>query len=64
MPGALTGHGAGDLLLVYAYHASDLSDPWKKHDPAAFTGNDLADMAPGWGYWVKLGAPHTWDVSY
>jgi hypothetical protein len=63
MPGALTSHGVSDLVLVYAYHAGD-SDVWKKYDPQASFGNDLLEMAPGWGYWIQLGGAHTWDVSY
>jgi hypothetical protein len=27
-------------------------------------GNDLLELAPGWGYWVKVSATHTWAVDY
>ena len=64
LPAALTGHGVSDLLLVYAYHANDTGDPWKKYDPAAPLGNDLDELAPAWGCWIRLSAPHTWDVTY
>lgn len=45
----------GQYNLVYAYDATDSADPWKKYDPAApfpFL-NDLSQMAPGKGYWIR-----------
>jgi hypothetical protein len=63
LPGALSGI---NFSLVYAYHANDLSDPWKLYDtnPAASGYNDLTALSPGWGYWVKVGTNGTWTVSY
>ena len=53
-----------DFTLVYAYHAND-ADVWKKFDPLAPAyNNDLTQMTPDWGYWIKVGANHTWDVDY
>jgi hypothetical protein len=66
LPGALEDHGVGtDFSLVYAYHANDLADPWKLFDQAApdWT-NDLIELSPGWGYWVKVSVDHTWSVEY
>ena len=64
LPEALTGHGVSDLLLVYAYHAGD-SDLWKVFDSnAPAWSNDLNELSPGWGYWVRLGGAHTWEVTY
>ncbi|MBC7262866.1 MAG: hypothetical protein H5T64_00735 [Chloroflexi bacterium] len=43
--------------LVYAYDASDTTDPWKKYDvnvPPFL--NDLTEMRPGWGYWIHVTA--------
>lgn len=42
--------------LVYAYMAADSADPWKKYDPNApfpFL-NDLAQVKPGQGYWLRM----------
>ena len=66
LPDALSSNGVGtDFTLVYAYHASDTADVWKLYDRTAPSySNDLLQMSPGWGYWVKLTAPHTWNVSY
>jgi uncharacterized repeat protein (TIGR02543 family) len=66
LPGALSTHGVGsDFTLVYAYHANDTGDLWKLFDQAAPAwANDLTALSSGWGYWVKVGGPHTWDVSY
>ncbi len=65
LPEILSDHGVGsDFSLVYGYDAADTSDHWKKYDPEAFIGNDLIQLAPGWGYWIKVGGPHTWAVSY
>ncbi len=68
LPEAFGDHGVGtDFSLVYAYHANDTSDPydpWKKFDRTAGFGNDLTTLSPGWGYWVKVGGIHNWDVTY
>ncbi len=65
LPSAFSNHGVGsDFSLVYAYHASDTADLWKKYDPQAGFGNDLLDLSPDYGYWVKVGGAHTWDVAY
>jgi hypothetical protein len=66
LPDALSLHGVGtDFSLVYAHHANDLADPWKMYDRIgpAFA-NDLPEMSPGWGYWVMVSVPHTWNVNY
>ncbi len=64
LPDAFSLNGVGsDFSLVYAYHAADTSDPWKKFDLSAPYGNDLTEIAPGWGYWVKLSAAHDWVVN-
>ena len=53
LPAALAGI-AGKYDLVYAYDAADAADPWKKYDPAAPAfANDLAQMGPGKGYWLR-----------
>jgi hypothetical protein len=66
LPAALVDHGVGtDFSIVYAYHANDTADPWKlfgRTVPA--WANDLTELEPGWGYWVKVTADHTWDVEY
>lgn len=45
----------GKFNLVYAYDASDPTDPWKKYDPNAppFT-NDLTHMQAWFGYWIRM----------
>ena len=66
LPAALSDNGVGtDFSLMYAYHASDTTDPWKlfgRTTPA--WANDLTELSPGWGYWVKVSADHTWSVKY
>jgi CSLREA domain-containing protein len=64
LPDVLSNHGVGtDFSLVYAYHASDGSVAWKLYDR---TGNpllnDLTELSPGWGYWIKASADHAWSV--
>ena len=64
LPGALSAHGVDtDFTLVYAYHASE-TDTWKKFDRTASIGNDLSVLSPDYGYWVKVGGDHIWDVGY
>ena len=52
---------AGKYDLVYAYYASDTADPWKKYNTAAppFL-NDLTEMRPGLGYWVRMTEACNW----
>ena len=45
---------SGNYTIVWAYNASDTGDPWKKFVPGAATGNDLASMVSGYGYWIRL----------
>ncbi|NPV42288.1 MAG: hypothetical protein HPY72_13235 [Anaerolineae bacterium] len=64
LPAILSSLGT-DYSLVYAYHPSDSSDPWKLYDrDGAAYANDLAALDPGWGYWIKASAAHTWSVPY
>jgi hypothetical protein len=67
LPGILTSNGIGSsgYSLVYAYHASDTSDPWKLYDRTGDSyANDLTALQPGWGYWIKVSTPATWTVPY
>jgi len=53
----------GKYDLVYAYDAWDAADPWKKYNTAAppFL-NDLTEMGPGWGYWIRVSEDCVWSV--
>jgi len=44
----------GNYSIIWAYNASDSTDHWKKYDPNAPFGNDLANMEPGKGYWIMM----------
>jgi hypothetical protein len=63
MPGVL---GSTDFSLVYAYHANDTSDPWKLYDVGVPDWvNDLNQLDPGWGYWIKVGTDdQDWSLAY
>ncbi|MEE8352965.1 MAG: hypothetical protein V3S10_00780, partial [Dehalococcoidales bacterium] len=52
----------GSYDLVFAYHADDSQDPWKRYDPAAAFGNDLLLVEPLHGYWIHLTEPGTLNV--
>ena len=56
-------HIEGKRDLAYAYFASDADDPWKKYNTAAppFL-NDLTEMGPGWGYWIRVSEDCVWSV--
>jgi len=43
----------GNYSTVWAYNASDTSDPWKRYRPGSGS-NDLTAMNPGFGYWVRV----------
>jgi hypothetical protein len=66
LPAVLVEHGVGtDFSIVYAYHANDTADPWKLFGRTVpIWANDLTELAPGWGYWIKVTADNTWDVEY
>ena len=54
-----------EATLIYAYHAADTSDLWKLYDRNGLPFlNDLANLTPGWGYWVFVTADSTWGVAY
>ena len=65
LPGALFDHGVdADFSLIYAYHAGE-TDVWKLFDRTTpIFANDLTQLTPGWGYWVKVNADKTWNVNY
>jgi hypothetical protein len=43
----------------------DTADTWKLYDSDAPSwSNDLTELIPGWGYWVKVNADHAWSVKY
>jgi len=74
MPGALDSNGLKPdttplYNLVYGYRATDATDTWELYDPAAPAYvNDLSQLEPGMGYWIRLSdtavEPVTWDVPY
>jgi hypothetical protein len=66
LPAILSANGVGtDFSLVYAYMASDTADPWKLFDRTGLSyANDLTDLLPGWGYWLKASANHPWSVVF
>lgn len=66
LPIALADHGVGtDFSLVYAFHPENSVDAWKLFDTNAPPYvNDLTQLVPGFGYWVKMKADHTWVVEY
>ena len=55
---------AGEYDLVYTCDAFDPTDPWKMYDPSAPQEvGDVAEMAPGLGYWIHVTTPGDWVVS-
>ena len=63
--GVLPGIQTVNTTRIFAYHASDGSDPWKIFDVVAPPyANDLVSMMPGWGYWVYVTADETWTITY
>jgi hypothetical protein len=66
LPDVLRDHGVGtDFSLIYAHHANDIADAWKLFDRSAPSyANDLTQLTPGWGYWIKVSADKTWNVNY
>lgn len=52
----------GKYDLVYAYDASDAEDVWKKYNPNVPVGNDLEEMWPWYGYWIRMTEPATLTI--
>lgn len=54
----------GAYILVRSYDASDQNDPWKTYDPSAPPfANDLTQMQPGRGYWIRVTEDVTWTME-
>jgi len=66
LPVALSNNGVGsDFTIVYTYQANGSPDPWKLFDRTSPAwSNDLTELSPGWGYWIKVSVNHTWNVNY
>ncbi|MBN1813561.1 MAG: fibronectin type III domain-containing protein, partial [Anaerolineae bacterium] len=60
---ALASLASGGCVRVYAYNPTNATDPWKMYNSCApaYT-NDLAQMEPGWGYWMYVEQAGTWSV--
>jgi hypothetical protein len=54
---------SGQYDLVYGYDGADTADPWKKYNPGVPVGNDLENLTPGYGYWIRMTAPATLTIS-
>jgi len=55
---------SGSYDLVYAYDASDPSDPWKKYNVnAPAYSNDLTNIDETMGVWVHMTTPDTLTVA-
>ena len=54
---------AGKYDLVYAYEAANPARPWKKYSTTAPDYlNDLKELGPEWGYWVRAKEDCVWPV--
>ncbi|MBE0524143.1 MAG: PKD domain-containing protein [Methanosarcinales archaeon] len=53
----------GDYSIIWAYNASDTADYWKKYDPSAPFGNDLAHMEAGKGYRIMMTSDNALNIS-
>lgn len=53
-----------NLDSVHMYNASDSADHWKVYSPNFEPSqNDLENMIPLYGYWVRMNANDTWMVD-
>ena len=66
LPEVLSDNGVGtDFSLMYVYNTNEPANSWKQFGRTAPTwANDLTELSPGWGYWIKVSADHTWSVKY
>lgn len=63
LPAAITSHD-GTFNLAYSYHAETPADPWRLHDTGGpVWANDLTELGPGWGFWIKITTGSTWHVE-
>ena len=54
----------GCLAAIYGYDPTDAADPWKQYDPAAPSyANDLLEVRPGQGYWLRVEHACVWTVG-
>jgi len=66
LPDVLSTNGLGTgNFLIFSYRPADTVDPWKMYDRSAEPyANDLLSMTAGWGYWIQVQAPATWNIPY
>jgi len=54
----------GKYDLVYGYDAWDAEHPWEKYNTGALPFlNDLTEMGPHRGYWIRVNEDCVWSVS-
>lgn len=55
---------SGKYEKILYYQSTDLQDPWKVYDPAAPSYvNDLTELTPGGGYWIKVKENCNWIIT-
>jgi hypothetical protein len=45
---------SGQFDAVQIYDSTDPDDPWKHYVPGKLMGNDLTDLYPDYGIWIKM----------
>jgi hypothetical protein len=54
---------SGKFNLVYAYDATNPTDPWLKYNPSQPVGNTLSTFQPWYGYWIRMTQPATLTIT-
>lgn len=55
---------SGKYEKIIYYQSTDLQDPWKVYDPSAPSYvNDLSELIPGGGYWIKVKENCNWTIT-
>jgi hypothetical protein len=55
---------SGDYDAVQMYDAADPADPWKHYVPGKSMGNDLTDIYPDFGIWIKMNKDAVLNVTH
>jgi hypothetical protein len=55
---------SGQYDAVQIYDSTDVNDPWKHYNPGKGMGNDLIELYPDYGIWIKMKNDAVFTVNH
>lgn len=63
-PGEAFNSISGFVEIVQYYNATNITDPWKEWDPGSYTQDDLIEIKPCYGLWIRVTEDCIWSVDW